>query len=118
MTALAATYGFTADKGATFSQVIKWRDSNGDLMNLSGYSASLVVREKTTAANVVLTLSTSNGGITLGTTNGEITLSASDEDMDISSGQYTYTLELTSASGEVTRLLLGAFIIRSDIFRI
>lgn len=118
MTALAATYGFTADKGATFTQVIKWRDSNGDLMNLSGYSATLVVREKTTAANTVLTLSTSNGGITMGTTNGEITLTASDSTMDIAAGQYTYTLELTSISGEVTRLLLGAFIIRSDIFRI
>ena len=66
MTALAATYGFTADKGATFTQVIKWKDANQNLINLSGYTAELVIREKTTATNVVLTLSTTNGRITLG----------------------------------------------------
>ena len=118
MTALAATYGFTADKGATFTQVIKWKDANNNLINLSGYTAEMVIREKTTATNVVLTLSTANGRIDLGGADGTITLSVSANDMDIAASQYTYTLELTSSSGEVTRLLLGAFIIRSDIFRI
>lgn len=118
MTALAATYGFTADKGATFTQVIKWKDANNNLIDLSGYSAEMVVREKTTATNVVLTLSTANGRISLGGDAGTITLSVSADDMDIAPSQYTYTLELTSTSGEVTRLLLGAFVIRSDVFRI
>jgi len=118
MTSLAATYGFTADKGATFTQVIKWKDANQNLINLSGYTAELVIREKTTATNVVLTLSTTNGRITLGGAAGTITMSVSASDMDINAGQYTYTLELTSPSGEVTRLLMGAFVIRPDVFRI
>jgi hypothetical protein len=118
MTALAATYGFTADKGATFTQVIKWKDANNNLINLTGYSAEMVIREKTTATNIVLTLSTSNGRIALGGAEGTITLSVSASDMDIAPNQYTYTLELTSSTGEVTRLLLGAFIVRSDVFRI
>jgi tRNA threonylcarbamoyladenosine modification (KEOPS) complex Pcc1 subunit len=118
MTALAATYGFTADKGATFTQVIKWKDNNNNLINLSGYSAEMVIREKTTATNVVLTLSTDNGRISLGGEAGTITLSVSADDMDIDASQYTYTLELTSVSNEVTRLLMGAFVVRPDVFRI
>ena len=118
MTALAATYGFTADKGATFTQVIKWKDANKNLINLSGYTAEMVIREKTTATNVVLTLSTTNGRISLGGADGTVTLTVSASDMDINAGQYTYTLELTSASGEVTRLLMGAFVVRPDVFRI
>jgi hypothetical protein len=118
MSSLAATYGFTADKGATFTQVIKWKDANKNLINLSGYTASMVIREKTTAASTVLTLSTANSRITLGGAAGTITLSVSATDMDIDAGQYTYTLELTSASNEVTRLLMGAFVVRPDVFRI
>lgn len=118
MTSLAATYGFTADKGATFTQVIKWKDANKNLINLDGYTAEMVIREKTTAASVVLTLSTANGRIELGGSAGTVTLTASATDMGIDAGQYTYTLELTSTSGEVTRLLMGAFVVRPDVFRI
>ena len=118
MTALAATYGFTADKGATFTQVIKWKDATNNLIDLAGYSAVMVIREKTTAATVVLTLSTSNGRIALGGSEGTITLNVAAADMEIGAGQYTYTIELTSSSNEVTRLLMGAFIIRPDVFRI
>jgi len=118
MSSLAATYGFTADKGATFTQVIKWKDANKNLINLDGYTAEMVIREKTTASNVVLTLSTSNGRISLGGSAGTITLSVAASDMDIDASQYTYTLELTSSSGEVTRLLMGAFVVRPDVFRI
>jgi hypothetical protein len=117
MTALAATYGITADRGATFTQVIKWKDASNNLIDLTGYTASMVIREKTTAASPVLTLSTSNGRIALGGEAGTITLSVDADDMDIDSGQYTYTLELTVGS-EVTRLLMGAFIVRSDVFRL
>lgn len=118
MASLAATYGFTADKGATFTQVIKWKDANKNLINLSGYTASMVIREKTTAASTVLTLSTTNSRISLGDADGTITLTVSASDMGIDAGQYTYTLELTSPSGEVTRLLMGAFVVRPDVFRI
>jgi hypothetical protein len=118
MTALAATYGFTADKGATFTQVIKWKDASKTPIDLDGYTAEMVVREKTTASNVVLTLSTANGRITLGGDDGTITLSVPADDMDIAANQYTYILELTSVSGEVTRLLMGVFIVRPDVFRI
>jgi len=118
MTALAATYGFTADKGATFNQVIKWKNEDKTPVNLAGYSAELVIREKTTATNVVLTLSTDNGRITINASTGELVLTVSASDMDITAGQYTYTLELTSSSNEVTRLLMGTFTIRPDVVRI
>ena len=118
MTALAATYGFTADKGATFTQVIKWKNQDKTPVNLTGFSAEMVIREKTTAIVVMLTLSTANGRISLGGSDGTITLSATAAEMDIVAGQYTYTLELTSSSNEVTRLLMGTFTVRPDVLRI
>lgn len=125
MTALAATYGFTADKGATFIQSIVWLDPDNEPIDLSGYTASMVIREKTTASQVVLTLTIDNGRISFGGTaggdegdNGEIILNISAADMDIAAGQYTYTLEVVSGSGEVTRLLMGAFVVRPDTYRI
>lgn len=117
MSSLAATYGFTADSAATFSQELKWRDSSGALIDLTGYSASMTIRERTSEATSVLTLTTENGRITLGGSAGTVTLSIAAGDVP-AAGRYTYTLNLTSSVGTVTRLLMGEFIVRSDTFRI
>ena len=118
MTSLAGTYGFTADQGATFSQTVKWKDSTGSLIDLTGYSAEMVIRERTTAAPVALTLSTSNGRITLGDAAGTIDLLIADEDTaNLDEGHYTYTLELTSSGGIVERVLMGLFVVRPKVFR-
>jgi len=115
MTSLAATYGFTADKGATFSQQIKWKDATRTPINLIGYTAVMVIRQKTTNPTVVLTLTTENGGITLGGVEGTIRIDISADQTDgISAGPYTYTLEVTSSDSEVTRLLMGTFIVRPE----
>jgi hypothetical protein len=115
--ALAATYGFTADQGATFNQVIVWRDSTNTPVDLTGYTARMQIRYKV-SSSVALSLTTENGRITLGGTNGTITLSISASDMeDLPSGPYTYDLELETDGGEVSRLLMGAFVVRSEVTR-
>lgn len=116
MTSLAATYGFTADKGATFSQQIKWKDATRTPINLTGYTAVMTIRQKTTNPVTVLTLTTENGGITLGGAEGTIRIDITAAQTDaIVAGPYTYTLEVTSSSNEVTRLLMGAFVVRPEI---
>lgn len=115
--ALAATYGFTADQGATFNQVIVWRDSTSTPINLTGYTARMQIRYKV-SSTVAMSLTTENGRITLGDTDGTITLSISAADMeDLPSGPYTYDLELETGGGEVSRLLMGAFVVRSEVTR-
>lgn len=113
--ALAGTYGFTADQGATFNQVITWYNSSDSPINLNGYSARMQVRQKIDSA-VALLLTTENGRILLGGSEGTVTLTVSAEDMaDLSAGPYTYDLELISPSGYVTRLIMGSFIVRSEV---
>jgi hypothetical protein len=116
--ALAATYGITADAGATFQRQIVWKDANSEAVDLSGYTAEMVIRDRTTSATVILTLSTANGRITLGGAAGTIDLLVSAADMGVAAGRYSYTLELTDASSIVSRLLQGEFILRSEVFRL
>ena len=115
--ALAATYGFTADQGATFSQVITWKDSTNSPIDLTGYAARMQIRQKV-SSSVSLALTTDNGRITLGDAAGTITLGVSAADMEaLPAGSYTYDLELISTSGEVSRLLMGTFVVRSEVTR-
>lgn len=113
--ALAATYGLTADQGATFNQVITWFDETDTPVDLSGYSARMQLRLKVNSA-VVLELTTDNGRITLGGSSGVITISVSASDMEsLSPGTYSYDLEFVSPSGDVNRLLMGNFVVRSEV---
>jgi len=115
--ALAATYGFTADQGATFSQVITWKDSTNSPIDLTGYTARMQIRQKVTSS-VSLSLTTENNRITLGGDAGTIALSITSSDMaDLPAGSYTYDLELVSVSGDVSRLLMGTFVVRSEVTR-
>ena len=115
--ALAATYGFTADQGATFSQVIIWRDSTNTPVDLTGYTARMQIRQKVTSS-VALALTTENDRIDLGGSSGTVTLNISAADMEaLPAGHYTYDLELETDGGEVNRLLMGAFVVRSEVTR-
>ena len=118
MTALASTYGFTADRGATFTQVIKYKDDSNNALNLSGFTGVMVIRQRTNVAQIVMTLSTDNERIAIDGPTGTITLQVSASDMVIEPGRYTYTFEVTSSGGEVTRLLMGDFIVRTDVYRL
>lgn len=74
-----------------------------------------------TASNGALTLGTSPtaniyASIVLGGTAGTIVISLSDEvTADLTPATYVYDLELTSSTGDVTRLLQGAFIVDAEV---
>jgi len=117
MSSLAGTYAITLDKGASYDQVFVWKDSNSDPVDLTGYSASMVIRRDTTNNPILTTLSTESGQITLGGTAGTITveMSASATD-DLPAGRHSYVLELTSESGYVTRLLKGRVVVVPEVY--
>jgi len=99
-------YNFTINQGETFSKLITWRDSAGDLINLTGYTARMDLRRKPTDAASLLSLTTANSRITLGGAAGTITLLVSAADTALLSGTYVYDLELVNGS-VVKRLLQG-----------
>jgi len=122
----AGRYDFEVEQGGTFNPTLTWKDSTGALVNLTGATARMQVRDNHGAATTVLELTTENGRITLGGAAGTIALLVSAADMaaivvpDAPGPRPTrdcvYDLELVIA-GVVTRLLRGAFIIFREVTR-
>ena len=113
----AGIYNITAEQGATLSRTITWKNSTGNPINLSGYTARMQVRADYESAASLLTLTTENGGITLGGALGTIVITASaTATAALSAGSYVYDLELV-LSDVVTRLVQGAFAVNAEVTR-
>lgn len=106
------------EKGATFSKVITYKDSNGNAIDLTGYTARMHIRETVDSADTILELTTENSRITLGGVNGTITLSIADSDTTtITQKKAFYDLEIISSGGVVTRLIRGDITISNEVTR-
>jgi hypothetical protein len=122
----AATYKIIAEQGATYAKVFTLRDSAGALINLTGYTARLQVRENYAAAAALLDLTTENGGIALGGAGGTVSLLitaaqlaaivAPDEPGTPPALVCVYDLELCYGAS-VTRLLQGKFLVMREVTR-
>ena len=114
----AATYNFEIEQGTSLNKPVVWKDSNGVVVNLTGYTARMQIRETIDSDEVLLELSTANGKIVLTPAQGKVTLEFDPED---TSGEFwtrgRYDLELTSGSGFVTRLLKGKVTLSKEVTR-
>lgn len=99
-------YSPNAYRGETFTRVLTWRDSSGDLVDLGGYSAKLQLRDSITNA-LILEL-TSSSGLTLGGSAGTITWQMTTaQTIALPTGSLAYDLRMTNGTGVVTFLLYG-----------
>jgi len=113
----ATTYDILIEQGATYSQVITYKD-NGVAVNLTGYTARMQVRATLESASTLVELTTANSRIALGGAAGTITLTISATDTaGLTAGRGVYDLELVSGSGIVTRLLQGVATISRNVTR-
>lgn len=100
---MAAYTELNIEQYATFSTTVNVEDSNGDAVNLYGYSASSQIRKSyysSSANNFTATVT--------GTANGEITLSMSAATTaNLSPGRYLYDLVITSPTDVKTRVVEG-----------
>ena len=113
----ATTYDILIEQGATFSQVITYKEA-GVAINLTGYTARLQVRSTLESATSVVELTTANSRIALGGAAGTISLTISATDTAaLTAGRGVYDLELVSGSGIVTRLLQGVCTISRNVTR-
>lgn len=96
------------EQGATFSRVFTLKDSDGNLIDLTGCTARMQFRT-TYGGTLVSSLTTENGKITLGGVAGTVTIeiSASDTAAFLVQTLY-YDLEIIWATGRVTRLFEGS----------
>lgn len=103
------------EKGATFSLNLTKKDTDGDPIDLTGYTARFKAAQGYNVLPIILDLTTENGGITLGGTAGTIAITASaTATAAINLSELVYDLELT-LSGVVQRLLQGKIIISPQV---
>ena len=105
-----AKTNLTIEQGAAFSRIVIYRDSNGDPVDLSGYTAKMQIRKTKEGSTVILELSTSDGRLTLGGALGTITIAlttADTDSLDFVWGRYDLELYPGGDTTQAIRLLEG-----------
>jgi hypothetical protein len=109
---MAQVQTFHVDAGATFAQELTYTDDNGDLFDLTGYSAKLQLRE-TVEAEAVLDLD-----LEIDVSTARLLLGLDAEQTSVlTAPRYAYAIELTAPDGSVTRLLHGSFKVSPEVVR-
>ena len=107
---VAAIKNLVLDKGATFKQVFRYKDSAGEPMDLSNHTAVFRIVDAFSGEeikSVVADLSLINGEA------GYITVTITDEETSLfKRGKEAYALEVES-EGEIERLLMGSLEVRT-----
>lgn len=100
---MAAYTELNVEQYASFSTTVNVEDSNGDAVNLAGYSAASQVRKSyysSSANNFTATIT--------GTANGEITISMTAANTaNLTPGRYLYDLVITAPDTTKTRVVEG-----------
>lgn len=114
----AGIYNFTMDQGANWDLNVVYKDSDGNPINLSGYTAAMQLRQNYNSDSAELTLTTANGGITIVGAQGKLVLHATAAQTgSLDAGFYVYDLEITSG-GVVTRIIQGQVTVAGEVTRV
>ena len=119
----AGIYNFTIEQGATFTRIFKYKDSNGDPIDLSEGVLNMQIRETVGSADPVIGGTFGLGsGFTISIPTGESTKNQFSLIIPASSSSlYSFTsavydIELVQG-GETTRLLQGKIKISKEVNR-
>lgn len=101
------------DQGTDFSVTVDVTDSAGEILELSGYTATAQIRKTYSSSSVSATFSTSIAELA-----GQVTLSLTDTQTSaIEAGRYVYDLNITSGGGTTTRVIEGQAIVTPGVTR-
>ena len=110
---MAALSNFYIDQGSDFSTTVSLTDSNGDILNLTGYTALAQVRKTYGSSTIAATFTTAIAAAT-----GQLTLTLADTvTAGMTSGRYVYDVLLTDSSGDKTRVLEGQAVLTPGVSR-
>lgn len=117
----AGTYNLVIEQGATFRLRLTLQLSTNpvQLMDLTDHIARMQIRSKVSSEEVLLLLTTENGGITLGGLAGTVDLFISDEDtaaLTFKSAVYDLEVEATP-NGDVVRIIQGQVRLSPEVTR-
>jgi len=111
---MAAVANYNIDQGTTFSSTVTVRDSSGDPLDLTGYTAiaKMALGYSGTRTRIDLTIVFDSDRST-----GEVTMSltATQTAALEAPARYVYDLEITDSSGTVTRIIEGLMTVRPNV---
>jgi len=114
----AGTYNFIIEKGTTFTRTVTWTDSEGDPIDLTGYTARMQGRASMDSTTTLFSLTSPSTGISIPTpANGALIITLTDTQTTNLPCGGVHDLELVSPSGTVTRLFQGSFDISNEVTR-
>jgi hypothetical protein len=123
---MAARYDLKVNQGETFTRSFTYKNPDGSLINLTGYTARMQVRTNYDASAVALELTDTNGGITLGGVLGTVVINITPTQtlaMVMSSlvgmppyQNFVYDLEITTGSN-IKKFLNGFFTLTKAVIR-
>lgn len=114
----AGEYNFTLEQGATFRRDFIYKDADGDVVNLSGYSARMQVREHKDSGIIIIDATSANGKLAIDAPNGKISLLLTPADTNgIGFHTGVYDIEIEDGSGVVTRLIEGTITFSKQVTR-
>lgn len=110
-------YDIIVDQGATLLRSIGLKSSAKHVVPLSGYIGRMNIREKANSANIVLLLTTDNGGIEINSAAGTVLIIGSPaQTSELPAGKYVYDLELVETSTSVvTKIIQGNLTVRAEV---
>jgi hypothetical protein len=109
---MAGIYNITIEQGATFTFSAQWKDSEGNVIDLQGYTAKMQIRKNSNHGEVLITLSTDalidGSGIDIDLNNNIIVTISDAKTATFISDKYFYDLLLIKTSPhEVIRFIEG-----------
>lgn len=107
------------DQGATFIKSVTWKTGKPAApVDLTGCTARMQVRPKIDSTEVLVSLTTANGGITLGGAAGTVAIRIeADVTEDFTWKGGVYDLEIVFLDGTVRRLLAGGVSVSPEVTR-
>jgi hypothetical protein len=111
---MAIYSNLSVDQGTTFSVEIDVTDSDGDALNLIGYTVEGQIRKTYTSSTA-----TSFTSSVLNSTGGTVKIELSAVSTNaMKAGRYVYDVEITKTStNEVTRIVEGQIEVRAGVTR-
>ena len=110
-------YDILVDQGATLLRSIALKSSAKQPVSLTGYVATMNIREKITSTTPLIVLTTSNGGIEINAGAGTVLIIATPtQTASLAAGNYVHDLELTdTVTGSVTKIIQGNLMVRAEV---
>ena len=111
---MAALSNIYIDQGSDFETTISLTDSNGDVLNLTGYTALAQIRKTYASTTIAGTF-----GVAVAAATGQLTMTLADTfTAAMDSGRYVYDVLLTDGSGDKTRVLEGQAILTPGVSKV